>query len=117
MCGTDDENILDKIIENTLELTKSLISKHRIEIEHVVRHCDASRKCYHSQFSPNDWKRWWKYKARLEVKKVDEEDIKVSKPSKSQGKKLWEVSINGKEVENLQHQLNVQGYENMKEDG
>ena len=45
------------------------------------------------------------------------EPSKPSSESKPQGNKLWEVSIQGEEVERLQHQLNVQGYGNVKEDG
>ncbi|MGL6187315.1 MAG: peptidoglycan recognition protein family protein [Clostridium chrysemydis] len=117
MCGTDDGNISDKTIENTLELTKSLMNKYGINIDHVVRHYDASRKCCPSQFSPNDWKRWWNFKARLEGKDVENIEIKPSEPLKTQGDKLWEVSISGEEVKKLQHQLNIQGYGDIKEDG
>lgn len=71
MCGTADGNISDKTIENTLALTKSLMNKYGINIDHVVRHYDASRKCCPSQFSPNGWKRWSDFKSRLEGKKAD----------------------------------------------
>ncbi|MGL4729953.1 MAG: peptidoglycan recognition protein family protein [Clostridium sp.] len=121
MCGTADGTISDKTIENTLELTKSLMNKYGINIDNVVRHYDASHKNCPSQFSPNSWKRWSNFKSRLECKKVEEtkpvELSKPSKPSKTQGKKLWEVSINGPEVARLQHQINVQGYGDIKEDG
>ncbi|WP_194190791.1 N-acetylmuramoyl-L-alanine amidase [Clostridium chrysemydis] len=53
--------------------------------------------------------------------KVEETSpVKPSKPSpesKPQGKNIWEVSIQGEEVKRLQHQLNVQGYGDIKEDG
>ena len=45
--------------------------------------------------------------------------FKPSKPSSStsNNSKLWEREISGEEVKALQHQINVQGYGNVKEDG
>ncbi|MEF9991320.1 MAG: peptidoglycan recognition family protein [Peptostreptococcaceae bacterium] len=65
MCGTDNGNISEKTVENTLELTKELMKKYGIDSDHVVRHYDASRKNCPSAFSSNNWSRWWNFKERL----------------------------------------------------
>ena len=66
MCGTDNGNISNTTINNTIELVKMLQSKYNIDNGHVVRHYDASRKCCPSQFSYNNWERWNDFKQRLE---------------------------------------------------
>lgn len=65
MCGTDNGNISEKTIENTIELIKYLMKKYGINEDHVVRHYDASRKNCPSAFSSNNWSRWWNFKNRL----------------------------------------------------
>ena len=65
MCGTDNGNISEKTVQNTLELTKYLMKKYNIDADHVVRHYDASRKNCPSAFSSNNWTRWWDFKNRL----------------------------------------------------
>ena len=54
MCGTNNGNISEATINNTIELVKILQSKYNIDNDHVVRHYDASRKCCPSQFSNNN---------------------------------------------------------------
>lgn len=65
MCGTDNGNISEKTVENTLELTRQVMSKYGIDEDHVVRHYDASRKNCPSAFNVNNWSRWWNFKDRL----------------------------------------------------
>ncbi len=74
MCATNGD-ISEKTIENTLWLVKSLMNKYGIDADHVVRHYDASRKCCPSPFSPNNWRRWWDFKARL---KGTSESVSIS---------------------------------------
>ncbi|WP_338631361.1 N-acetylmuramoyl-L-alanine amidase [Clostridium baratii] len=106
MCGTDNGRYSEKTVNNTIELTKYLMKKYNIDADHVVRHYDASRKNCPSQFSPNNWARWWEFKKRLGGKV---ENIQVSQnPGSSTLKKLWEVSVNGEEVKSLQRELNKQ---------
>lgn len=69
MCGTDNGNISEKTINNTIELVKSLQAKYKLSNDKVVRHYDASRKCCPSQFSANNWARWIDFKARLVTRK------------------------------------------------
>ena len=65
MCGTDGGNISDTTVNNTVELVKYLMEKYSIDINHVVRHYDASRKSCPSQFSNNSWARWYDFKERV----------------------------------------------------
>lgn len=65
MCGTDNGSISQLTIENTLKLVRYLMKEYNISKENVVRHYDASRKNCPSQFSPNNWSRWWNFKERI----------------------------------------------------
>ena len=96
MCGTDNGNISEKTVENTLELTKELMKKHGIDSDHVVRHYDASRKNCPSAFSSNSWSRWWNFKERL-VNSSSNKDIDVT----------YQVYVNGKWLPNV---TNLQDY-------
>lgn len=117
MCGTDNGHISDKTIENTIELTKHLMSKYGVPESRVVRHYDASRKCCPYQFQSNNWDRWWDFKKKLGGKSTEKVSYSNSNNSSSNGSKLWQREISGEEVKALQHQINVQGYGDIKEDG
>ncbi|WP_270504421.1 N-acetylmuramoyl-L-alanine amidase family protein [Paraclostridium sordellii] len=65
MCGTDNGRISEKTVANTLELTKYLMKKYNIDVDHVCRHKDASGKDCPSAFLDNNWARWWDFKDRL----------------------------------------------------
>ncbi|MDU1053373.1 N-acetylmuramoyl-L-alanine amidase [Clostridium baratii] len=116
MCGTDNGRYSDKTVNNTIELTKYLMKKYNIDVDHVVRHYDASRKNCPSQFSPNNWARWWELKKRLGGK-VEEDQVSQNTGSSTLKNKLWEVSISGEEVKALQREINKQGFGNIKVDG
>ena len=64
MCCWIDGTVSEKTEANTVELVKMLMKKHSIDVDHIVRHYDASRKnC------PN-WNndRWNKFKEKLQEK-------------------------------------------------
>lgn len=65
MCGTNGGNISDTTINNTVELVQYLMEKYSIDIDHVVRHYDASKKYCPYQFQYNDWARWYDFKERV----------------------------------------------------
>lgn len=54
-----------KTFENTVQLTRQLMSELHIDINHVVRHYDASRKNCPQSMSGNDWTRWREFKRQL----------------------------------------------------
>lgn len=62
---------------NTIELVKYLMNKYNIDINHVVRHYDASRKLC-PNWSENNWARWNNFKSKLsEIEKEDDELMNV----------------------------------------
>lgn len=63
ICINCDGNY-SKAFENTVEVVKCLMSELGIDINHVVRHYDASRKNCPQSMSLNDWSNW-KYFKRL----------------------------------------------------
>jgi glucan-binding YG repeat protein len=65
MCIDNKGEPTDETIQNTIDLTKYLMSKYNIGIDNVVRHYDASRKCCPNSFSSNSWARWFDFKERL----------------------------------------------------
>lgn len=65
----------NKAVQNAMELTRYLMSKLNIDINHVVRHYDASRKCCPMSMSGNGWAKWFEFKKRL----TETEDEEVSK--------------------------------------
>lgn len=51
---------------NTIEIVKMLMKQYNIDIDHVVRHYDASRKNCPASFNlDGKWTRWNKFKAKL----------------------------------------------------
>ena len=75
MCGTNNGNISDITIENTLNLVRMLMKKYNISIDKVVRHYDASRKNCPSAFSENKWARWNDFKNRLANNDIGDDDM------------------------------------------
>ncbi|OOM76562.1 N-acetylmuramoyl-L-alanine amidase [Clostridium sp. BL-8] len=66
MCIESNGIPSDATIQNTLDLVKSLMDKYNIDVDHVVRHYDASRKdCPHS-FDADNWAKWTEFKQRLQ---------------------------------------------------
>jgi len=65
--------ITDATVDNAVELTKYLMGKHNIDIDHVLRHYDVTGK-----LCPEPWVRnsqlWEEFKTRL-VKGKEEEEV------------------------------------------
>ena len=67
MCCFNNNGTLDiseKVINNTVELTKQLMSKYNISVENVIRHYDVTHKCCPAPFVNNP-NRWNDFKSRL----------------------------------------------------
>lgn len=64
ICINCDGNY-SEAFENAVRLTSQLMSELHIDINHVVRHYDASRKNCPQSMSGNDWARWREFKRRL----------------------------------------------------
>lgn len=67
MCCFNNNGILDvseKVINNTIELTKQIMLKYNIPVENVIRHYDVTHKCCPAPFVNNP-NRWNDFKSRL----------------------------------------------------
>lgn len=73
MCINSDGDF-NKTYENTLRLTRYLMSKYNILIDKVVRHYDASKKVCPNTWSKNNWDKWNRFKEDL--KKLDVKNCK-----------------------------------------
>lgn len=63
---------------NCVELVKYLMNKYNVDIDHIVRHYDASRKIC-PNWSANNWARWWSFKEKLKsAKKWEEQELIVN---------------------------------------
>ena len=79
MCCKKDEKgqwyIEEETIKNTIALAKSLMQKYNIDVEHICRHYDVTRKVCPEPFV-RDEKQWIKFKKELIVR-TKEEQIKL----------------------------------------
>ena len=66
ICVNSDGNY-DVAFCKTVELTKYLMKELNIDIDHVVRHYDASRKNCPASMNKNGWALWNTFKASLVV--------------------------------------------------
>lgn len=72
-CCINSDGNYDQAVKNTIELVQYLMKTFNIDIGHVVRHYDASRKNCPAVMSANNWAKWTEFKNRLifkEEKKV-----------------------------------------------
>ena len=60
-------DIKEAVVEKAIELTKELMKKYDIDVNHVIRHYDATRKVCPAPFV-NDETRWENFKKALESK-------------------------------------------------
>jgi len=66
MCLESDGNPSDNSITNTIDLVKYLMNKYSVDIDHVVRHYDASRKSCPNSFMADNWAKWYEFKDRVQ---------------------------------------------------
>lgn len=74
-------DIKESVVEKAIELTKELMKKYDIDVDHVIRHYDATRKVCPAPFV-NDESRWEDFKKVLEGKSTS------SSTSSSSNKKV-----------------------------
>lgn len=68
----------NKAVDNTVELVQYLMKELNIDINHVVRHYDASRKNCPQSMSGNNWARWTKFEQKL-TEDIDMEELNALK--------------------------------------
>lgn len=64
MCTGGSFVVSNKTEANTIELVRVLMKKYNIDIDHVVRHYDASRKVC-PNWDDNKWSRWFNFKKKI----------------------------------------------------
>ena len=110
MCTSENYLVSEKTENNTVELVQYLMKKYGIDINHVVRHYDASKKqC--PNWSANNWQRWIKFKEK--VSRTTKYNIGWNQDSKG-----WWYSYDGtnyykdcwKEIKGEWYSFNPQGY-------
>lgn len=65
MCLEKDGIPSEATIQNTIELTKYLMSYYGISIDGIKRHYDASRKLCPNSLMDNNWAKWNEIKSRI----------------------------------------------------
>lgn len=64
MCRVNGR-VTEKTKANAVALVKELMDKYNIDIDHVVRHYDASRKNCPQALSANNWAEWYALKNQI----------------------------------------------------
>jgi N-acetylmuramoyl-L-alanine amidase CwlA len=66
MCLPSSGYPTEETIQNTLDLTKYLMNKYGLDINHVIRHYDCSYKNCPASFNQDgNWSKWFEFKDRL----------------------------------------------------
>ena len=92
ICVNSDGNY-DVAFCKTVELTKYLMKELNIDIDHVVRHYDASRKNCPASMNKNGWALWNTFKASLvvqtELRSVNDIEWELVHRGIVSDKELW----------------------------
>lgn len=97
-------NVAKEVEEKAVELVKTLMKKYNIDVNHVIRHYDATRKNCPAPFV-SDQERWNNFK-----KKLQEQSTEETKEKK-------EYTDYEKRVRNWQDTMNLDYNSNLKLDG
>lgn len=77
MCCNSEGFISETTEANALELGKYLMDLYGIDLDHVVRHYDASRKIC-PNWTNNNWERWLNFKSKLAGTTVKDEIVETT---------------------------------------
>lgn len=77
MCCNSEGFISETTEANALELGKYLMDLYGIDLDHVVRHYDASRKIC-PNWTNNNWERWLNFKSKLAGTTVKNEIVETT---------------------------------------
>ena len=77
MCCNSEGVISETTKANALELGKYLMDLYGIDLDHVVRHYDASRKIC-PNWTNNNWERWLNFKSKLAGTTVKAEIVETT---------------------------------------
>lgn len=76
-CCMANGEISETTENNCIELVKYLMKKYNIDINHIVRHYDASRKIC-PNWSADNWARWWSFRDKIKNDKLEEQELLVN---------------------------------------
>ena len=98
-------NVAKEVEEKAIELVKMLMKKYNIDVDHVIRHYDATRKNCPAPFV-SDQERWNNFKKKLQEQSTEEETTSSDTDSDYV-----------KRVKNWQDTMNLDYNSNLKLDG
>lgn len=114
MCLEKDGTPSEATIQNTIELTKYLMSYYGISIEHVKRHYDASHKSCPNSFMANNWAKWHEFKSKVSgtqtETKVENVVVATSPATETKSNVQKAKEYVGDRCRELQEKLIVLGY-------
>lgn len=86
-------NVAKEVEEKAVELVKMLMKKYNIDVDHVIRHYDATRKNCPAPFV-KDEERWENLKKKLQEKSTKEETTEDTDSDYVKRVKNWQDTMN-----------------------
>lgn len=106
MCTSGNYEVSEQTEANALELTKYLMKKYNIDVNHVIRHYDVNGKsCPSVSFRNGD--RWSKFISKLGG---TVQEIQVNNPTVTTSKNYLSKGDKGSDVKDMQTKLIACGY-------
>lgn len=86
-------NVAKEVEEKALELVKTLMKKYNIDVDHVIRHYDATRKNCPAPFV-KDEERWENFKKKLQEQSTEETEEKEEYTDYEKRVRNWQDTMN-----------------------
>ena len=86
-------NVAKEVEEKAVELVKMLMKKYNIDVDHVIRHYDATRKNCPAPFV-SDQERWNNFKKKLQEQSTEEEKKENTDSDYEKRVKNWQDTMN-----------------------
>lgn len=87
-------NVAKEVEEKAVELVKMLMKKYNIDVDHVIRHYDATRKNCPAPFV-SDQERWDNFKKKLQEQSTEKEETTGNTDSDYEKRvKNWQDTMN-----------------------
>lgn len=86
-------NVAKEVEEKAVELVKMLMKKYNIDVDHVIRHYDATRKNCPAPFV-KDEERWENFKKKLQEQSTEETEEKEEYTDYEKRVRNWQDTMN-----------------------
>lgn len=86
-------NVAKEVEEKAVELVKMLMKKYNIDVDHVIRHYDATRKNCPAPFV-KDEERWENFKKKLQEQSTEETEEKEKYTDYEKRVRNWQDTMN-----------------------